>query len=206
MRTSFLFLLSCFACWAQPDMDILMILTVSQQAPVDVLKDSVTGTATQGGAQTGRYGNRTYTSDTSFVAGSTYTLHSVAVPLFAVGTPTFNITAYILTNNGTMPTNIATGDGSGVAETPSSTVAASSISATTYGTATDIGFSNMVAKIVAGGTYWIVLKTSAVDANNYVDWAGKNGVSTDTCAYGSDGVTFGPISSYNLGLKKTYGQ
>jgi hypothetical protein len=121
-----------------------------------------------------------------FAAGDSVTVCSTSLRLKKVGSPTFNLTAYIYGSTGTEPdeSNIIGG---------SDSVSASSLS-TSYAY---ISFTGMSAAITNTTEYWIVLVASAVgDASNYVHIRIDTGCDfEDGVKYSSNGTSWTNSSS-----------
>ena len=143
--------------WAVYDTDS----TVGALPVAMTVTNAGTGAAVQ---STGSIGVGQYISDKfvaqKFTARATYSTSVVTCRLSRNGAPAFNVSCVFYSHNPTNSTPL----------TPIGRESTPIVASTMPDTATDIMFSNIVASLTNGVTYWVVLKTSATSNPNYVNW------------------------------------
>ena len=114
---------------------------------------------------------------TEFVANGNYTVCAVDLYLAAIGSPTFNITAYIYSHDA-VESDPDAQIGTGSDSIDSSTLG---------GTDTAVKFENMDATLVSGTTYWLVTYCDGADISNYVNWSYDLSGAVELMKYDDDG-------------------
>lgn len=160
--------------------------------PSSTLKDS--NTAASNGSTTFSNGANLKYIGSGFVAGATYTLTSVDMYMAKTGSPSFNISCEIWSNNSGDPGSIV-GSGS------TNTIAASSIT----GSEAVYTWTGLNASITSGTTYFIVLICDTVgDGSNNIQLH-RNAVSANQIDTSPNGSTWTNASGTRRSKFATYG-
>jgi hypothetical protein len=136
--------------------DILSSWT-SESVTAGAATERETQTVTNTSSNPFKSADRKYIA-TEVVATSSYSLTEIKVNLTKVLSPTMDINCYLYSDTASNPTSLLA--------TSSTTLNAASI---TNGADHAFAFDGSFT-VVSGTKYWIVLKGSAVDTNNYVSW------------------------------------
>jgi hypothetical protein len=155
------------------------------------LKEDTSG-ASEGTIDFNNQSDRNYMG-TYFVATSTYTISSINLFLQKVGSPSWDITVALYSNNTNKP---------GTLISLSSTVASSGVPGTETETSFTLGGS-----IINGTTYWLVLNGASVgDVSNYIKWHSVSGTYPGyfQTQKSADAITWAGFSNIT-GKSKIYG-
>lgn len=142
-------------------------------------QSSSTGTSV-GNKPVGQFSDSDWVAS-EFTPTNSYTLCTVKLRLYAVGSPSGNLKAYIYAESAGLPTTLV--------GTGSDTVAASSVPSTN----TVVTFSNMSASLTSSTKYFVVLENSVVNSSNYIGWDAVS-LSGNTAKSG-DGSTWADYAS-----------
>lgn len=149
---------------------------------------SVTGAA-GGSVAVGRYGTDCVATWFTTVGG--FTCCKVGFWLAAVGSPTFNLTAKIYSDDGGSPSRPST-----LLATSTGTVAASGIG----GSASEVDFDFAGQALSASTKYWVVLTPDANDSSNYVTWSYTGGYTPSSMQAGAGCANWADYAAYEGGL------
>lgn len=168
-------------------------MTASGGGGGDTLKDSNTAVTAGIDDAIGSFAATTY-SGGWFQAASSYTLHRLDMPVKKTGTPTFNVSVAIYSDNAGQPGTLA----SESAQVASSTFA---------GSETKVTFSSLSASITSGNKYWIIFRaySSPNDFSNFGNYARSSGGASDNTKIASDGATWSTNNTFALVKFESYG-
>lgn len=129
---------------------------------------------------------------------SGFTMCRMTVELAPVGSPTQTITAYIFSNNNnSTPSDYTDDSPATLLATSTSTLSASSVTAQGWYEFTFAGLA-----MTASTDYWVVLKSSAVDASNHLLWMSTSaGVEEETRNSENGSAWSGDSSSRGLAVR-----